>query len=217
MINIHGYSDRPERFKSNISKLRHGRLALKFLDHMGALGLSQGRVVKYADHLPPLLRIMDFNPREAKREDVEKAVAWINSRPYKKWTKRDHKLVLGKLIQHAKVGYCSGTAPTPEEVSWISLRVKEKDSKVTPDSLLSKEDFEAIVKAAENPRDRALVYALFEATLRPGELLAMTVGSVEFKDKYCLIAVNGKTEIKRIPPVISFKPLLRRLKETVRS
>jgi len=109
--------------------------------------------------------------------------------------------VLGKLIQHAKVGYCSGTAPTPEEVSWISLRVKEKDSKVTPDSLLSKEDFEAIVKAAENPRDKALVYVLFEDALRPGELLAMTVGSVEFKDKYCLIAVNGKTGIKRIPPV----------------
>jgi len=84
MINIHDYSDRPERFKNNTSKLRHGRLALKFLDHMGALGLSQGRIVKYADHLPPLLRIMDFNPREAKREDVEKAVAWINSRPYKK-------------------------------------------------------------------------------------------------------------------------------------
>ncbi|MCD6464988.1 tyrosine-type recombinase/integrase [Candidatus Bathyarchaeota archaeon] len=213
MIDIHGYSERLERFKRNILKLKYGRLALKFLDHLGALGLSQGRIVKYAEHLPPLLRIIDFNPKEAKREDVEKVVAWINSQPYKEWTKHGYKLVLRKFIQYAKVGDCSRNAPMPEEVSWISLRVKEKDSRVTPDSLLSKEEFEAIVKAAENPRDRALVYVLFEAALRPGELLTMNVGSVEFKDKYCLIAVNGKTGIKRIPLVISFKPLLRWLEE----
>jgi len=208
MIDLHGYSERLERFKRNISKLKHGRLALKFLDHLAALGLSQGRIVKYAEHLPPLLRVMDFNPKEAKRGDIEGVVAWINSQPYKEWTKHDYKIVLRKFIQYAKVGDCSRTAPMPEEVSWISLRVKEKDSRVTPDSLLSKEEYEAIVKMAENPRDKALVYVLFEAALRPGELLTMTVGSVEFKDNYCLISVNGKTGIKRIPLVISFKPLL---------
>jgi len=101
----------------------------------------------------------------------------------------------------------------PEEVSWISLRVKEKDSRVTPDSLLSKEEFEVIVKTAENPGDKALVYVLFEAALRPGELLKMTVGSVEFKDNCCLITVNGKTGLKRIPLVVSFKPLLEWLEE----
>ena len=73
---------------------------------------------------------------------------------------------------------------------------------------VTKEEFEAIVKATENPRDRALVYVLFEAALRPGELLGMMVGSVEFRDKYCLITVNGKTGVKRIPLVVSFKPLL---------
>ena len=213
MIDIHGYSDRLERFKRNISKMRYGSLALKFLDHLVVLGLSQGRIVKYAELLPPLLRIMDFNPMEATKEDVGRVVAWINSQPYKEWTKHDYKLVLRKFIQYAKVGDCSRTAQMPEEVSWISLRVKEKDSRVTPDSLLSKEDFEAIVKATDNPRDRALVYVLFEAALRPGELLTMTVGSVEFKHKYCLITVNGKTGIKRIPLVISFKPLLRWLEE----
>ena len=213
MSDIHDYSDRLERFKRNISKMRNGRLALKFLNHLGALGLSQGRIVKYAEHLPPLLRIIDFNPAEATREDVERVVTWINSRPYKEWTKHDYKLVLRKFIQYAKVGSCSRTAPLPEEVRWISLRVKEKDPRVTPDSLLLKEEFEAIVKATDNPRDRALVYVLFEAALRPGELLTMTVGNVEFKDKYCLITVNGKTGIKRIPLVTSFKPLLKWLEE----
>ena len=116
--------------------------------------------------------------------------------------------MLRKLIQYAKYGSCDRNTPLPREVRWFSLKVKEKDSRVTPDSLLSKEEFEAIVKAAENPRDRALVYILFEAALRPGELLTMTVGSVNFKDNYCLITVNGKTGIKRIPLVVSYKPLL---------
>ncbi|MCD6155003.1 MAG: hypothetical protein J7J22_04480 [Candidatus Verstraetearchaeota archaeon] len=97
MIDINDYSDRLERFKSNISKLRYNRLALKFLDHLDVFGLSQGRIVKYAEHLPLLLRIMDFNPKKAKREDVEKVVAWINSQPYKEWPKHNYKLVFRKI------------------------------------------------------------------------------------------------------------------------
>jgi len=79
----------------------------------------------------------------------------------------------------------------PREVSWIKLSVKEKDSRVTPENLLSKEEFEAIVKATDNPRDKALVYVLFEDALRSSELLTMNVGSVGFKNdsnaslRYC--------------------------------
>ena len=213
MTEIHDYSKRLERFRRNLSKHEYGSLALRFLDHLGALGLSKSRITKYAEHLLPLLKILDVDPSVAAREDVERVVAWINSQPWKEWTKRDYKLVLRKFIQYVKVGDCSRTAPMPEEVRWISLRVKQKDSRITPEALLSKEDFEAIVKATDNPRDKALVYVLFEAALRPGELLGMTVGSVEFKDKYCLITVNGKTGIKSIPLVSSFMPLLRWLKE----
>ena len=41
----------------------------------------------------------------------------------------------------------------------------------------------------------------------------MSVGSVEFKDKYCLITVNGKTGLKRLPLVASYKPLLEWLEQ----
>ena len=167
------YDERLEWYRRIIKELKNAKLALKFLDHLSALGLSVARVSKYASHLPASLRVIDFNPINATRNDVEKVVAWINSQPYRKWTKHEKKLVLRKLIQYAKYGSCDRNAPLPQEVSWFSLRVKEKDSRVTLDSLLSKEEF--------------------EAALRPGELLTMTIGSVEFKDKYCLISVNGKT------------------------
>ena len=67
MNSIHDYSRRLKRYKSNISKTRYDSLALKFLDHLGALGLSQGRIVKYAELPPPLLRIVNFDPTEASR------------------------------------------------------------------------------------------------------------------------------------------------------
>jgi len=178
---IYYFDERLERYKRIIKGLRNGGLALKFLDHLSALGLSAARVSKYAGHLPALLRVIDFDLTKATRGDVERVVAWINSQPYREWTKHDKKLLLRKLIQYAKYGSCDRNTPLPKEVSWISLTVKEKDSRVTPESLLSKEDFEAIVKAAENPRAKALIYVLFEAALRPGEPLTMTVGSVKFK------------------------------------
>jgi len=53
-----------------------------------------------------------------------------------------------------------------------------------------------------------MISVLFEGGLRPGELLSMTVGSVAFNSQYCLITVYGKTGVKRIPLVASFKPLL---------
>lgn len=52
--------------------------------------------------------------------------------------------------------------------------------------LLTPDDVKAMINAAENERDRALISVLFEAALRPSELLSMRASGVEFKDNYCL-------------------------------
>ena len=144
---------------------------------------------------------------------MEHVVAHINQAPWRESTKHDKKLVLRKFIQYAKYGRCNRETPLPPEVSWIKLVKRGKDSRVTPESLLTQEEFEAIVKAADNTRDKAMIYVLFEGALRPGELLSMNVGSVEFRSEYCLVTVNGKTGLKRLPLVVSFKPLLDWLEE----
>lgn len=141
---------------------------------------------------------MDFDLKEAKRSDFEKIVAGINSGPFKEWTKHDKKLVLRKLVQYDRFGKCDRDTPFPPEVGWIKMRFdkdKDKDNRTTPESLLTPDDFIAMVRATQNRRDRAMIYVLFEAALRPGELLTMRVDSVAFNDEYCLIAVNGKTGI----------------------
>lgn len=211
---IYDYEGRLRRCRRIIAGLRNGELALRFLDHLGALGLSLARVSKIAGHLPALLRMVDFNLGEATRADVERVVAAINNNGrWREWTKHDKKLVLRKLIQYAKCGSCERGKPLPPEVSWIKLNVRGNDNRVTPEALLTREDFEALIRAAENRRDKALLYVMFEGALRPGELLSMNVGSVLFRNDYCLIAVNGKTGVKRLPLVVSYGPLLEWLEE----
>jgi len=161
--------------------------------------------------LVAVLRLIDFDVVEATRWDVERVVAAINQNPqWREETKRHKRIVLRRLIQYAKYGSCERGAPVPPEVSWIrvSSKKRDRDSRITYEGLLSQRDFEAMVKAADNPRDRAMLYVLYEGALRPGELLNMRVKSVEFKENYCLITVSGKTGLKRIPLILSYKPLL---------
>jgi len=205
---IHDYAGRLKRARERLSRLENSSLLLSFIDHLSALGLSVGRVAKYANQLCTLMKNCPFNPAKADRRVVERVIAWINSQPYKSSTKEDLKILVRKLVQYAKCGSCGRNTSVPPEVSWFSINRSEKDSKVKPEMLLSLEDVKAMINAAENERDRALISVLFEAALRPSELLTMKVRSVEFKDNYCLISVCGKTGVKRIPLVASHRLLL---------
>lgn len=51
------------------------------------------------------------------------------------------------------------------------MKADERDCRVTPESLLTAEDVKAMIREAENERDKALIFVLFEAALRPRELL----------------------------------------------
>ena len=47
-----------------------------------------------------------------------------------------------------------------------------------------------------------MIYVLFEAALRPGELLTMYIRSVVFKDGYCLITASREGMKKDRPRII---------------
>ncbi|MEM2108781.1 MAG: tyrosine-type recombinase/integrase [Candidatus Bathyarchaeia archaeon] len=206
---VYDYPQRIARYKRHIANLRNGELAIKLLDHLTCLGLSQAALSNYASHLIAILRLINFDAAKATRTDIERIVAAINSNnSWKESTKHHKKVVLRKLIQYAKYGTCEKGTQLPTEVSWLKLKRNDKDSSVTPEALITKNEFEALVKAADNPRDRAMLYVLFEGALRPGELLSMSIKSVDYKNDYCLITVNGKTGLKRLPLIIAYKPLL---------
>jgi hypothetical protein len=138
---IHDYDQRLIRDRRSLKQLPNGEVAIRFLDHLSALGLSLARVSKYASHLSVFIRMIDTDIKAMTKTDVETIVADINCNKHKAWTKRDKKLVLRKLVQYAKEGSCVKGAPMPSEISWISLAVNDKYFRVTPESLLTQEDF----------------------------------------------------------------------------
>jgi integrase len=209
-MQLYDYDVRIGRYCKIIEGLRNGKIALEFINHLWALGLSRARVSAYAGHLITLLRQIDFNLKKVKRKDVERVVAWINSNEnYTEATKRDKKVVLKRLIQYAKYGSCDKKTPLPPEVSWIRIgSIDNDETRVKPEDILTEDELKALLIAAKHPRDKAAISVLYEGALRPGEFFSMKIRSVEFKEGYCIATVKGKTGLKRIPLVTSYKYLL---------
>lgn len=122
-------------------------------------------------------------------------------------------LALMRLVHYAKIGE-SGNREDGyvNEVSWIrpSKYRNKNDEKmqIMPEDLLTPKELYAIIGKAKNEKERAMLWMMFEGAFRPGELLNLKVGGIEFKDNYVLVSTIGKTGKKRVPLVYSFKPLL---------
>ena len=68
--------------------------------------------------------------------------------------------------------------PYPEEVRWIKTATKPNERKEP--LFFTSAEIEAMKKAANNLRDKAMVAVGYEAGLRATELLTLNVGSVVF-------------------------------------
>jgi hypothetical protein len=65
---IYDYEERLERYRRIIARFgANGETALRFLDHLGSLGLTTARISKYASHIPAILRLANFSLTEATR------------------------------------------------------------------------------------------------------------------------------------------------------
>ena len=83
---IHDYVGRLRRARERLSRLENSSILLSFIDHLSALGLSVGRVAKYANQLCTLMKNCPFE---------------------------DLKILVRKLVQYAKCGSCGRNTPVP--------------------------------------------------------------------------------------------------------
>ncbi|MEM3826095.1 MAG: tyrosine-type recombinase/integrase [Thermoproteota archaeon] len=211
MADIHSYARRVAAVEGRLLG-SNGETAGSFLKHLRARGLTDARLHFYATRLSKILCFLDrknLRLQDIGRKDAEEFLAWVLSQPFKAWTKHAYVLAFKKLVSYAKTGDSDNAPP---EVAWIRphaySREADKESRARPEALLTEEEILKIISCARNLRDRAMLWVHFEGALRPGELLTMKVSSVEFRDQYCLVSVHGKTGLKRLPLVISFRPLL---------
>jgi site-specific recombinase XerD len=165
---------------------------LTFHRHLVVQDYSLKRQYKYLSKLPKMARQIDVPFDEAQRADIENIVLWVNERKdICDTTKLDYKTLLKRFYKWI------GNGEYPDCVKFIKTTPKNNTKKL-PEDMLTEKDIKKLIQHARNPRDKALIAMLWETGARIGELLNLTVGSLE-DSKYGLkLVVKGKTGARRL-------------------
>lgn len=132
------------------------------------------------------------------RDDVEEFIYSLDFTPN---TIDNYKIVLKKFYK-----WLYNTEDAPECVKW--LKVKNKNNRKIPDDLLTVEEIRMLVDAADNPRDRCLIFVLYESGCRVGEIVGIRQKDIEIKKTHATIIVNGKTGARKIVLINSIGDLI---------
>jgi site-specific recombinase XerD len=162
--------------------------------------LSKARIAKYFDTLRRIATWLNKPFQQVRKEDVMNLVQRIESNDYSDWTKHDYKLIL-KIFYR----WLRKTEDYPEEVRWVSTRVK--NNHMLPEEILTEDDVQRLIQAAMNTRDKALILVLYESGCRIGEILSLRLKNVQFDEYGAQLIVYGKTGMRRVR-IISSAPKL---------
>ncbi len=166
-----------------------------------AQGISELRVTGYLTYLSNILKVVNKDFREYTRDNVRKVIAHYQTRAnrgeispntvfeVRKTLKRFFKW-LGKedLVNWFVAGKCKFN--------------------LSPQDLITHEEFEAMLKACQNSRDRAMLSLLYETGARIREISAMMIKDVIFDDYGAVIWFpRSKTQRRNLRVIFSTKYL----------
>ncbi|MFC1601663.1 tyrosine-type recombinase/integrase [Candidatus Sumerlaeota bacterium] len=187
------------RTAPEISK-RNKRMILKFCDRLTADNLSKPRIIYYLGRLTMIVRWLKKDFDQATKSDIERVMRKIAGMDYTEWTRKDYRVTLKKFFKWLKGTEESGIYP--EEVRWISTHVSA-DRQDLPNRLPDEDDAKKMIEAADHPRDKALIAALYESGCRVGEVASLRINDVQFDEYGAHMIVKGKTGSRRVRIVFS--------------
>ncbi len=154
-----------------------------------AQGISVSRVYSYLLWLHNALKMIRKSIEEWDRLDVRKAIneyqVLVNEGKISEHSLRELKKALRRFFRWLG---------KEKVVDWYSLG--EVEPKVSPQDLITEEEFERMIKACMNSRDRALLSLLYETGARIGEIGSMKIKDVTF-DEYGAVVWLPKSKTKR--------------------
>ncbi|MFA5930903.1 MAG: site-specific integrase [archaeon] len=169
-----------------------------FIASMQALGIKKIRLIKNVIVLRFISQGNNKPFREATKNDCEKMIAKIeNNKDYAAWTKADYKTVLKRFYKWL----LGNDEYYPDCIKW--LKIKSPNDTQLPEDLITEEELLKVVSYAQSPRDKCLIFMLFESGGRIGEILPLRIKDIHFGEQITSIQVNGKTGQRRIPLVSS--------------
>ncbi len=164
----------------------------EFLLELKANGLSDNALRNYRTSIETL-RVLDKDPRKMERKDLIKWAAGLEEQ-YAESTIQGYKAYVKKYFRWLRTGRLND-GQYPECVEWMKTGGKRKK---LPKEILSHEEIEKLAEAAENQRDRTMVWVGYESGARPGELLGLKIRDIQFDEHGAKIMVDGKTGERRI-------------------
>ncbi len=215
---IHNYARKMERGRKRLLAHPSGKTAIEFLAELGLRGITPARQCLYLDRLFTIMKQLEksgVHIRDVSTAQCKEMLADIIAGDYAGETKSAYAMCLQRFVHYAKTGLIGDRRTGyAEEVAWIMpSKYRGRRSNVRKKDLLTPEEFVKIVKCTKSVRDRAMLWVMYEGAFRPGEMLNMRVGGIEFADEYVIISTHGKTDQKSVALVFAFRPLLDWLEE----
>lgn len=203
MGDIYAKYDRLERAFSKLESSTlsdaNRKVLKEFGEYLMAENLSDHKIYRYLQTFRVLSHEIDFDLQEADRQDLIKLVGKINQnrvegKDYKPESKAELKKALKKFYKWQR------KTDNPEITSFISCHVKHSNQKsLDPDKLPSYDQVQDMIEAAKNPRDKALIYVLWESGARVGEFLTLTWNDISMGEQFHRIDLKGKTGKRTVP------------------
>ncbi|MFC1716111.1 tyrosine-type recombinase/integrase [Candidatus Poribacteria bacterium] len=204
VVDIHRFDLRMASIEKKISKDRNilpsnRKKIMEFEELCIACGLKPSTITKDLHSLWFIGTHISKPFKRATKKDIIKLCRDIKSQSWTEKTKRTHQCILKKFYKWLYGMEQKGQYP--EIVAWVET-TERKDRNKFPD-IITEEELEQMLQAADNPRDKALTLLLFETGARIGELLNIKLKHIAFQDNVGFISLNGKTGPRRVTVVAS--------------
>jgi site-specific recombinase XerD len=135
----------------------------KYYNMRVAEGISLARIHKCLCTMRMLSSLLGMPFEKAKKEDIVRLVARVEKKGLADWTKRDYRVILKQFYKWLR----NWEDGSPPEVRWIKKTTKAENKRpILPKHLLTSEEKTALIEAAMNPRDKALLEVLLESGRR---------------------------------------------------
>ena len=205
-IDIHEYEKRYEsairRIKASEIPEANKEAILGFQKDISARGTRIPRVVKYLNDLMTVSRLLGKEFGKATKDDIMDLVNRIERKPYSEWTKADYRTVTKRFYRWLK----GSDTDYPDEVKWIKTSLNVKGGKL-PEELWTEDEVRKLIDAADNPRDKAMIFIVYESGCRIGEVSSRQIKHVQFDEYGAKLMVDGKTGMRRVRLVSSVPSL----------
>jgi len=172
---------------------------MQFLDRLKAEGLSLARQAGYVQRLTTIAATLGKDFDKTNQQDIEQLIRAVNAKDWAEWTKDNYSVTVKRFWRWLRE---LPRGKDPPETEWIRIG-KAESRTILPQDLLTKEETQKLIQAAEHPRDKAYVAVADESGARPGEVLTMKIRSVTFDEYGAVIVVRGKKGERRIRLVAS--------------